>query len=208
MRRLAALLIALVGIGTMPAGARADGDPASDVLLLQNLYAPYQPALPPGLQNGLTTLLKQSAAAGYPLKVAIIATANDLGAVPNLFGRPQEYARFLGSEIAFNSKKPLLVVMPAGYGLMNAPASAAPALRGLAAPAAATPDVLGNAAIQAVLRLARAGGHPLATPRVASSGSSSSKVSPALVFGAPVVLLVIAGVLISIRQRSARARPG
>ena len=45
MRRalLTAVLIAALAI---PAAARADGDPASDVLLLQDAYLPYSPAVP------------------------------------------------------------------------------------------------------------------------------------------------------------------
>ena len=36
--------------------------------------------------------------------------------MPQFFGKPQSYAPFLESEIAFNTKKPLLIVMPQGFG--------------------------------------------------------------------------------------------
>ena len=45
-----------------------------------------------------------------------IASKTDLGTVPQFLGRPQPYAGFLQSEIAFNKPKPLVVVMQDGYG--------------------------------------------------------------------------------------------
>ena len=41
--------------------------------------------------------------------------------MPQYFDKPQSYAPFLESEIAFNSKKPLLTVMPSGYGFAGLP---------------------------------------------------------------------------------------
>src|SRR4051812_43228004 len=116
MRR--ALVTAVLLALTLPAApARADGDPASDVLLLQDVFTPYQPEVPKPVVNGLSATLKKARAAGYPLKVAVIASKNDLGSVPQFFGRPQPYATFLEREIAFNKPEPLLTVMPAGYGV-------------------------------------------------------------------------------------------
>src|SRR3954465_10533953 len=115
MRRafLTAILLAALAL---PAAARADGDPASDVLLLQDSFLPYAPTVPKPVADGLSATLKQARAAGYPLKVAIVATDRDLGSGPQFFGKPQPYASFLEREIAFNKPEPLLVVMPAGYG--------------------------------------------------------------------------------------------
>ena len=59
-------------------------------------------------------------ARGYRLKVAVIATVNDLGAVPSLFGKPHDYATFLGQELRFYYGGPLLVVMPNGLGVYDA----------------------------------------------------------------------------------------
>ncbi|MFL5883679.1 MAG: hypothetical protein ACJ77M_01295, partial [Thermoleophilaceae bacterium] len=111
----AALVAALVA----PTVARADSDPASDTLLLQDVFLPVEPPMSQGAQKtirGLAATMKRS---GYELKVAIIATPNDLGLVPQLFGKPQYYAGYLGREIDFNKKNNLLVVMPAGYGTNN-----------------------------------------------------------------------------------------
>ncbi len=51
------------------------------------------------------------------MRVALIATRGDLGAVPVLYEKPQRYADFLGQEIVYYYKGPLLVVMPNGYGV-------------------------------------------------------------------------------------------
>src|SRR3954464_8290388 len=110
MRRALATAVLLAALA-LPAAALADGDPASDVLLLQDSYLPYSPEVPKPVTDALNRTLKQVRAKGYPLKVAVIASKQDLGAVPQFFGRPQPYATFLESEIKFNKAKPLLVVM-------------------------------------------------------------------------------------------------
>src|SRR5262249_50781056 len=42
-----------------------------------------------------------------------------LGAIPSLFGKPTEYARFLGTELSMTYVGPLLIVMPEGYGIYD-----------------------------------------------------------------------------------------
>src|SRR5215213_3209705 len=165
MRRVLATTCVLASL-LAPAGARADGDPASDVLILQNAYLPYTPQVPKPIANALEATLKQAKSKGYPLKVAVIATTTDLGSVPQYFGRPQPYAAFLESEIAFNKPKPLLIVMPGGYATAAAGAAAQKALDGLDPPAAESGDELGRSAIDATLRLAKAAGHPLTPPKL------------------------------------------
>src|SRR3954463_7650499 len=148
------------------APAHADGDPASDVLLLQDVSLPYAPGVPPALGKTITDLVKTTRAKGFPLKVAIIPQPKDLGAVPQFFDKPQSYAPFLQSEIAFNSKKPLLVVMPAGYGAAALPAGTQDALQGLAPPKSASGDDLGHATVGAIVKLAAAAGHPVPAPKL------------------------------------------
>jgi len=201
-RCLIACVCAVIAMLAAPAAALADGDPASDVLPLQDVYLPYSPQVSPPVASALRTLLKETRAAGYPLKVAVIASPTDLGAVPDLFGQPQRYASFLGNEISFNSHDTLLVVMPSGYGAVNLPASATAALQGVASPSGSNPDTLAKAGIAAVVQLARAAGHPVAAPKI-SGGSSGGGTSPAVVFGAPVALLALAGVLMMLRRRTA-----
>ncbi len=112
------------------------------------------------------------------VKVAVIATPNDLGAVPSLFGRPARYAKFLGLEIEFSYNAALLVVMPAGYGFYkggHATSGADATLAALPAPDK-SPDGLTRSAAQAVTALRRAGAlaftdtkKPSALPFVASA---------------------------------------
>lgn len=206
LRKAVTIAVALwLLVGPTPA-ALADGDPASDVLLLQDDYIPYEPRLSPPVTNGLTALLKATRRAGYPVKVAIIASPQDLGAVPNLFARPQQYATFLGQEIAFNGRTPLLVVMPQGFGVDQVSSSA---LRGLPAPGTSSVDALGRSAIEGVVRLARAAGHPVSAPKLSGGGSSSAS-SPLLIFGVPVLVLGLAGLVMTLRRRPSEptgARP-
>jgi hypothetical protein len=185
------------------APAHADGDPASDVLLLQDVSLPYAPGVPPALGKTITDLVKTTRAKGFPLKVAIIAQPKDLGAVPQFFDKPQSYAPFLQSEIAFNSKKPLLVVMPAGYGAAALPTGTQDALEGLDPPKSASGEDLGRAAVTAIVKLSEAAGHPVPTPKLPkeSGGGGGGGTSPLLVFGVPVALLAIGGVLAAIRRR-------
>ena len=89
----------------------------------------------------------------------MIATPTDLGAIPSLFGRPSDYAKFLGQEIAYSYDAALLVVMPAGYGFYEdgklTPAADA-TLRALSI-GDKSPEGLTNADAQAVAALARQG---------------------------------------------------
>jgi hypothetical protein len=198
-----AVAAALAPLALAPAPALADGDPASDVLLLQDVYLPYAPGVPAPLGKTITDLLKTTRKKGFPLKVAIIAAPKDLGAVPQFFARPQSYAPFLESEIAFNTKKPLLTVMPQGYGVAGLPAGTESALQGFPAPASAGGDDLGRAAVKAIVKLSVAVGHPVPEPKLptASGGGSGGGTSPLVVFGVPVLLLAIGGVLAAIRRR-------
>jgi hypothetical protein len=114
IRLLAIATVALV----LAAGAAADGDPASDTLYQANAYVPY-PAPPPADVTTLKQAIVHAYSRGYRVKVAVIATRVDLGAVPELFGKPDQYASFLGSELRGFYIGPLLIVMPAGFGVYD-----------------------------------------------------------------------------------------
>jgi hypothetical protein len=92
------------------APARADGDPASDILVSANLSLPYPPPSGAAQQE-----LKRAVDAVYRhrhrIKVAVIASEQDLGAIPSLFGKPADYARFLGQELSYVYIGPLLIVI-------------------------------------------------------------------------------------------------
>jgi hypothetical protein len=196
MRRAA--LIALTVLALAPGAALADGDPASDVLLAQDVYYPYAPKASKPLTTALDRLLKRVRAAGYPMKVALIETSADLGAYPNLFGDTQSYANLLAKEIAFNSHPHLLVVMPSGFAGDNLGDKVDSALRGISVNADAKSDGLVQAALAAVARIASSNGHPTPVPAAATAALASSKASSkrstpsALVYGGPVLLVLLA----------------
>ena len=207
-----ALALALAAL-LVPLGAslaRADGDPASDVLLGENVFYPYTPPVTPALQKTLNQETAAAKAAGFPLKVALIASPVDLGVIPDLFGQPQRYATFLDQEISFRGKQPLLVVMPAGYGVQGLDARAKSAVASLAKPAGKTSNDLAQAAITAVAKLAEAGGHPLkgvaGVPGSSHSGGGSSN-SVLLIVLAVMALLVAAALgVLTLRRRGAKSR--
>jgi len=187
-----------------PSQARSDADPASDVLLGSPVFYPFQPPVATSLQNQLQEELAQLQKQGLNLKVAIIGSPVDLGALPDMFGKPQTYAEFLEREISFNQPQPLLVVMPQGFGVSHAvPLSS---LTGVKVDAAGKSDGLARTAIVAVQRIAQAAVKPIAGP--AHGGSSSpGGTSPLITFGAPALLVLIVVSALALRQRRLLAEP-
>jgi hypothetical protein len=106
----------LAGGAWHPQAARADGDPASDVLLYQPVYFPYQPA-PAAVKRRLTGLVRSANSQGYQVRVAVIQSPRDLGSIPELFDKPSDYASYLSAELTSAWRNRVLVVMPGGYGL-------------------------------------------------------------------------------------------
>jgi hypothetical protein len=157
-RSLAAIAAATVVLGSVAPTARADGDPASDVLLEQNVYFPYR-APSPAARSALARAADDIYARGGRVKVAVIFASEDLGAVPSLFGQPAEYAHFLGVELGLWYAGPLLVLMPSGFGFYDGGRSTAAAeqvLRPLSA-SAGSPDALAGSAVAALQRLVASG---------------------------------------------------
>ena len=140
LRAAATAVVALA----LVSGAAADGDPASDVLLQQNAFFPI-PAPSADAQKALNREVAAAYANGFRVKVAVVASQSDLGAIPSLFNKPADYARFLGTELEFLYVGTLLIVMPDGFGALVAGGTTARArLRGLAARVAARPSVNGH----------------------------------------------------------------
>lgn len=183
-------LLALVLLA-LPVGlARADGDPASDVLISQGVYYPYSPPVSAGVQRVLTKVTADAKRAGYPIRVALIAGQPDLGSVPTLFNRPPQYAKFLQSEITFNKPRPLLVVMPSGYGWVAAGPKADAVMKEFAAPGPLSDTMARNAA-SAVAKLAGAAGHPIAAPATGTDSGKAKSSTPWWVFVVPLVLVAL-----------------
>jgi hypothetical protein len=201
---LAVLFAALAGI------ARGDGDPASDYLLTQPAFVPFN-APSPALRAQLTGLAAASAKQGYPVRVAVIQSKNDLGAIPQLLGKPGEYARFLGAELRFAYRGRLLVVMQQGYGFTkngNPDHQGIRTLAGVPKPAGNSSDQLTQAAITALRRVAAGAGHPLpanvAAVTPSTGGGGGSGISTVEIAGGVVVLsLLAAGALLFFARRSA-----
>ena len=198
-------MASLVALLLVPATALADADPASDVLLGESVFYPYTPRVSVAVEQALDAEVATAAKRQFPIKVALIASPVDLGAIPALYGKPQQYADFLDQEISFTGKQRLLVVMPSGFGVQGLGPAATRAAASLGKPSGASSDALARAATVAVARLAAASGHPIAgvaAPSSASSGGGSS----------PLVLLVIvilvaaaaAGAVIAVRRRATR----
>ncbi len=201
--RVAMVLVASVAFA--PARALADADPPSDVLLLQAVYYPYHPAVSHTLQAQLDDLTARARRAGFPIKVALVASPADLGAVPQLFGHVTRYARFLERELEYNRPQPTLAVMPGGYGT----AATGPHGTSIVArlPAPRTADGMARGAIVAVERLAAADGRPLSAGGLGSRQSHRGGGTPALLVFAPLALLALGFAAISIRRRRGSPRP-
>ena len=196
-------LIALLAV--MPSAALADADPPSDVLLLQDAYYPYRPKVSRRLHGQLDDLTARAKHAGFPIKVAIVATPSDLGAIPQLFGHPERYARFLNREIRNNGPQPLLTVMPAGYGGADVGPKGTAMIRSL--PRSVGSDGMARDAIVAVERLARANGHPIDTARLGVKSRRSSSGAPIALIAAPLVLVALVAAALTIRNRPRRLPP-
>ena len=188
------MLAALVAV---PA-AVADGDPASDYLIGQNVFYSFDAGVATDRAERLKTLVDDANRAGFKIRVALIRTNSDLGSVYQLYGKPQRYAQFLGQELLFVYRSRLLIVMPG-----NPAQRAKRALDGLAAPGN-DGGRLADAAAVAVQRLAKAEGHDLPLPKV---GSSSSQNSDRIKIGAIAVTaaaILAAAMLVRRGRRAVR----
>jgi hypothetical protein len=189
----------------VPQVALANGDPASHVLPSQDVFYPGSPSTVSGsLTRQLNGLMTESQRKGYALKVALIASPDDLGTVPELFGKPEEYAQLLDEEIAFNSKPRLLVVMPAGFGLATVSGRERRAIRRISIPDDASADDLARAAVLAVPKLATAAGHPVKAvkPVGGSGGSRGSSGASVLLIVTPFLVFGVVLAYVSLRGRN------
>ena len=209
MRRAIAWTIALAVLAATvaPASALADGDPASDELIGANVFYPYSPPVSAGLQNMLNSETAAASRVHFPIKVALIASPVDLGTIPSLFAKPQQYADFLDQEISFaGTKTLLLVVMPNGYGVQGLNHPATEAVTTLKPPAGSRSDNLARAAIVAVTKLAAAAGHPISAASAGSDAAGGGSPT-AIEVAAPVfAAVVLSAAVLWLRQRQRGAR--
>lgn len=197
------VLVMATSLAAMPRTARADGDPASDVLLTLNLFNPYDPPISPPLLKVLDATITRAHASGFPIKVAIIEGPTDLGAIPQLFGQPAAYAKFLDTEISYNSVAKLLVVMPQGFGTFAAGPTRL--LAGIHIDPARKSDGLAVAATRAVVLLTRHAGHALAMPALPGDGQSHGSGFPVAITVALAAAVLAGGAVLALVRRR---RPG
>jgi hypothetical protein len=192
-------LLATLAFASLAPRARADGDPASDVLAGQSLFLPQDAGVPVPQQAQLTSLLASAQRHRFPIRAALIASPADLGSIAGLWRQPVNYAHFLGQELAIVYRGTLLVVMPNGDGVYHVGGGGA---RSFTLPGPAPGSGLGSAAIVAIRRLAAASGHPLPLPQpVSAAAPGGGDLLPWIVFGLGLVLIALAWTV------SLRARP-
>jgi hypothetical protein len=198
MRR-SLLVTAVAALVAVPA-ASANGDPASDVLLTQKLFVGPEVPVSKGKLDALQKTVDAANAKGYPIRVAVIAFTGDLGTAVSLWRRPQDYSKFLGSEIAFVYAKRLLVAMPAGFAVYNGRRSTAAEQRALkGVRPGQTPAALVESTTEAVRKLAASGG--VQVP-VYSSGGGGHDWRDRIIIAVAGLLVVALIVLVGRRLRA------
>jgi hypothetical protein len=203
------MIVSLASIATLivPARALSDGDPASDVLLAESVFYPYSPSVATGLQKTLDAEAAAARRAHFPIKVALVDSRVDLGAIPTLFAKPQQYADFLDQEISFaGTKQLLLVVMPNGYGVQGLGPSATDAASSLRRPTGRASDDLARAAIVALPRLAASAGHPIATASEGAGGDEGNGATGLSVGALALAAVTASAALIWYRHRRGHMR--
>jgi hypothetical protein len=192
MRRVL-VLAAAAALLAVPA-AHANGDPASDVLLTQKVFFPFDATLPDSDREALQKTVDEANARGYPIRVALIPFTSDLGTAFSLWGHPQDYAKFLGSELAFVYAKRLLIVQPSGFGVYNQKRPVAKERRVLATvPVGKTPSELAQSATVAVRKLAAADGVTVPEPSTGGGHDWRDRAIIAVVGLLAVVAIVLVG---------------
>ena len=207
MRSIVLAVAALTVLAALvaPWAARADGDPASDTLLIQPLYTPVSQKISPDVLKALNATIASANAAGFKVRVALILDRTDLGAVPQLFGHPQQYVHLLAGELYYGWKGGIIAVQPSGIGVRNVkPLAPAQALvNGIAVARPATADSLAIAATTAIRKLAATQGITLAggSATVPAKASSSSSTTTIAIVAVVAVLGLIGGLLVLLRRR-------
>lgn len=213
------VILAFAALTAAPA-ALADGDPASDVLVSFTYFDPIDLSLPPATTAELSAVLGASARAGFPIRVALVASQGDLGTVTSLWRQPGKYADYLDLELSNLFAGQVLVVMPNGFGLhgpSSGPDAVGPKELAVRALAPGGGVQLADAALSAVPRLAAAAGHTIppaeldaalhtvAHERAVPAGSAPLEELIALLVG---VLAIGAAWTASLRARPWQPRSG
>jgi len=200
----AALALSLAtGVAAAPAQV-AETDPASDVLLLRDVYYPYDPPVPSDQQAQLDSVVRQLRDQGVPMKLALISGTSDLGSRSGYLGRPGPYNAYLTRNLDDGSDKIVLTVMHGGIAASGATAAQARALQSVRPPERGGGEALARAALLSVTRLAEAGGQTVRVPTRATSGepvaSGGGSGTAWLAFAPLLAGIALAAVLIVKRR--------
>jgi hypothetical protein len=205
LSRPIAIVAAILALLALPAVARANGDPASDYLLVQKLFLPFSTKIDRTEVKRLDAVLTAADRDNFKIRVAVILSPSDLGTAFSLYRKPQRYSEFLGLELAFVYRGRLLVVMPNGYGYSvqgRVDSKASRLLKPLPPPGRdATKEVRG--AETAVRMLAAAAGHRLAVTKVGGSSNTRDRITIAA--GVTAAIAVFAAIVLYRRQRRSPA---
>ena len=208
---LRAFLAAAIAVLCAPAVALAHGDPASHYLETGSLYPGFdlQPSQDVELQ--LMGVIDAAKHAGFPLKVAIVASEADVADNPEMLNKPQEYADYVvgalvGSRVPVDAA--IVIVTPVGIGV------AGPGAEDMASVKTGQGgDALARAAMTAVRDIAAKAGHPLPAhipPAQVAVVAPKGGGLPDVDFGAltPVLVFAVifggAALLFELRQRLSR----
>jgi hypothetical protein len=203
--RRALLAVAALALLAVPA-ASANGDPASDVLLTQQVFVGPEVPLSQSDQDALTKTVAEANKRGYPIRVALIAFTGDLGTAVSLWRHPQEYSKFLWNEVAFVYNKRLLVVMPDGFGVFNGKQPVDKEQRALAnLQTGETPANLAQSATEAVRALAASGGVDVPAYKTKSTATRDRLIIAAA--GLAILLIILVPSRKRLRGRGGERSP-
>jgi hypothetical protein len=199
------VVVAALLLLAVPGVARANGDPASDYLLVQSVFLPFNAKVDPQASKELSNTIKAADQKGFKVKVAVIGSRYDLGTAFSLYNQAQKYAQFLGLELSFQYRDRLLVVMPNGYGFSI---NGKPDPKGIAIvqklpPPGKDPTKQVQGATAAIRKLAAASGKPL--PASGSSGTSKTRDRITLAAGLVALAAVLAAIVFWRREKSSPA---
>jgi hypothetical protein len=205
LARRAAFLAVLVLLCT-PTVARANGDPASDYLLVQSIFLPFNAKVDAGAHEELADTIRAADKSGFPIKVAVIGSRYDLGTAFSLFNKPQKYAEFLGLELSFQYHDHLLVVMPRGFGysIAGKPDPAGARVLGTRPAPGSKVTKQVEAATAAIRKLAAASGKPLSST-AGGRGGSKTRDRITIAAGAVALAALLAAIVFWRRERASAA---
>lgn len=224
VRPLLAVALAFAAAALLaPPAARADGDPASDVLTEQPVFYGSALDLRSRAAAQLDALVREARKRGYLINVVVISRLEDMGSVTYLYDDPDNYGDFLAGEIGCCVRGRLLIVMPGGLGVTYIGHSSR-ADRAVVDSLPA-PHAVGNllpAAVDGVVRLAAASHvsltvpdvtpapngvsqpvtHASAPPAGAAARGSAAKGVSGLLFLLPVAAVLLVALVVIVRRRA------